>query len=81
MKRIFQILIGVIVVSLYISLFTLINLKEEKKTIIYCFRKSYINCPEPAETNLRDIRTEGLYQMKEVEICDQHKHYICTYLY
>ena len=81
MKRIFQILIGITAVSLYISLFTLINLKGEKKTIIYCFRESYINCTEPAETSLRNIRTEGLYQMKEVQICDSHKHYICTYLY
>ena len=81
MKRIFQILIGITAVSLYISLFTLISLKREERTVIYCFRESYINCLEPAETSLHNIRTEGLYQMKEVKICDQHKHYICTYLY
>lgn len=80
MKKILQILIGTQIIALYISLFTLIGLRN-KNVIIYCVRDDNISCPELRVKSLREIRHEGIYQLDEIDLTLIHKHYVVTYLY
>lgn len=84
MKNIVRILIGIQIIALYISLFaslfTLVGLRN-KNTIIYCLRGKDITCSELQITSVREIRSEGIYQLNEIDLSRIHKHYVVTYIY